>query len=157
VVTLTQRPAGARAASSVANATTSARGSVSFRVTPRVNTTYVLIFAGNPTLSAASGSPVPIRVAPRITAALAHRTVARGQTARVSGRVTPAPGGRRLALQRERGRRWVTIASARTDRTGRYHFRIRAHGAGRAAYRVRLPATATHAAGVSPVLRLRTT
>ena len=156
VVTLTQRPAGARAASPVAKATTSARGSVSFRVTPRVNTTYGLVFGGNATLSAASGPPVHIDVAPRITAALAQRTLPRGRAARVSGQVTPAPGGRRVALQLKRGRRWVTIASARADRAGRYRFLIRSHRAGRATYRVWLPATATHASGTSPTLRLRT-
>jgi hypothetical protein len=149
VIKLTQRAAGARVASPVANATTSARGTVTFRVTPRVNTTYGLVFAGTPVLSAASGPPLPILVAPRITAALARRT-------HLSGRVTPAPGTNRIQLQLQRGHRWVTIASTRADRAGRYHFRIRSHARGRAAYRVRLPATATHAAGVSPVLRLRT-
>ena len=157
VVTLTQTPAGARAASPVANATTSARGTVSFRVTPRVNTIYGLVFGGNATLSAASGAPVHIDVAPRITAALAQRTVPRGHAARFSGQVTPAPGGRRVALQLKRGRRWVTIASARADRAGRYRFLIRSGRAGRAIYRVWLPATATHASGNSPTLRLRTT
>ena len=157
VVTLTQTPAGARAASPVANATTSARGTVSFRVTPRVNTTYGLVFGGNATLSAASGAPVHIDVAPRITAALGQRTVPRGHAARFSGQVTPAPGGRRVALQLKRARRWVTIASARADRAGRYRFVIRSGRAGRAIYRVWLPATATHASGNSNTLRLRTT
>jgi hypothetical protein len=156
VVTLTQRQAGARAAFPVSNATTSARGTVSFAVTPRLNTTYRLVFAGSATLGAASGAPVQIDVAPRITAALAQRTVPRGRSARVSGQVTPAPGGRRVALQLKRGARWVTIASARADRAGRYRLLIRARRAGRATYRVWLAATDTHASGTSPTLRLRT-
>ena len=155
-VALTQRPVGGpSAATTVAHATTTATGTVRFRVSPRVNLTYGLVFAGTPTLTAASATPVRIDVAPRITAALAHRSVPAGTAVRLSGTVTPAPGARRLSLQARRGRRWVTIASARADRTGHYHFTIRARGRATTRYRVTLAATATHARGLSATRVLR--
>jgi hypothetical protein len=154
-VALTQRTAGAPAATTIAHATTTATGTVSFRVRPRVNATYQLAFAGTPTLTAASGAPTRIEVAPRITAAFAHRSVPARTAVRLSGTATPAPGPRRLSLQLRRGRRWVTIASARADRAGRYHFTIRARGRGTTRYRVTLAATATHARGLSATRVLR--
>jgi len=153
IVTLGQTPATAKPT----RATTSSTGVVTFRVAPRVNTTFRLSFAGSPTLTAASASPVTITVAPRITATFAHRTAAPGAADRLSGRVTPAPPGRRLTLQVRRGRRWVGIASTRTDRAGRYHFVVRVRTPGRPTYRVHLAATATHAAGTSPTRTLRAT
>jgi hypothetical protein len=156
VVALTGQAAGAPKATTVAHATTTAAGAVSFRVRPRVNTTYHLVFGGTPALSAASGAPVRIDVAPRITAALAHRSVPAGTAVTLSGTVTPAPGSHRLALQVKLGRRWVTIAHARAKRTGPYRFTVRP-GRGASRYRVMLPATSTHARGLSATRALRAT
>ncbi|HEY1711661.1 MAG TPA: hypothetical protein VGG07_02095 [Solirubrobacteraceae bacterium] len=156
VVALTGQAAGAPKATTVAHATTTATGAVSFHVRPQVNTTYHLVFAGTPALSAASGAPVRIDVAPRITAALAHRSLPAGTAVKLSGTVTPAPGSDRLALQVKRGRRWVTIAHTRARRAGRYRFTIRPRrGASR--YRVMLPATSRHARGLSAGRALRAT
>lgn len=141
----------------IARATTSAAGAVTFSVSPRTNTAYWLSFAGNPLLGAVATGPVTVLVAPRITASFAHRTIAAGSAARLSGRVTPAPGRHRLSLQSKRGRHWVTIASTRADRAGRYHFGLRPRARGRTAYRVTLPATASHARGVSATRSLNTT
>ena len=148
-VALTGQAAGARTATTIARASTATTGTVSFRVSPNVNTTYQLVFAGSPALSPASGTPVRIDVAPRITALLAHRSVAAGAPDRLSGTVTPAPGRHRLALQVKRGRRWVTTSHARARRTGHYRFTIRPTGRGTTRYRVMLPATSTHARGLS--------
>ncbi len=156
-VELTQRRAGSSATTTIAHATTAAHGAVSFTVRPRVNTTYRLVFTGTPTLSASTGTPVRIGVAPRITAAFARSSVPSGTAAHLSGRVTPAPGRRHLGLQVKRGRRWLTIAAAHADRSGRYRFTIRPHGPGRTTYRVAEAATATTARGTSPARVLQTT
>jgi hypothetical protein len=141
----------------IARATTSARGTAAFRVSPRTDTRYWLAFAGSSTLSGASAGPVALMVAPRITAALAHRAVPAGSAVHLSGTVTPAPGSHRLALQVTRGRRWAIIGHTRAKRTGRYRFAIRLRGRGTARYRVMLPATSTHARGLSATLALRAT
>jgi hypothetical protein len=137
------------------SATTTATGAASFRVTPQANATYWLAFAGNPTLTAASVGPIAILVAPRITAAFAHAVVAAGHAARLAGRVIPAPGARRLRLQRRQRGRWATIASARASHQGRFQFVLRHPARGKTRYRVLLPATATHARGTSPARTLR--
>jgi hypothetical protein len=51
----------------------------------------------------------------------------------------------------------MTIASARTDRSGRFHFVVRPRRVGRAVYRVRVGASATNIAGTSPSRMLRAT
>ncbi len=160
------RPAGAGAAGQVvalalrsggapiARVTTSAGGVAQFRVSPRADTRYWLVFAGNSTLSGASAGPIALLVAPKITAAFAQRVVPTGHAARLAGRVTPAPG-RRLQLQGERRGRWQTITSARADHAGRFRFLIRHAARGATRYRVLLPATATHARATSPARTLR--
>jgi hypothetical protein len=153
VVTLSLRAGG----TPVARATTSPRGTATFRVSPRADTRYWLAFAGTPTLSGASAGPVALLVAPRITAALARRSVASGSAVSLSGTVTPAPGSHRLALQVRRARRWVTVAHARAHRAGRYRVTIRPRGRGVTRYRMMLPATATHARGLSATRALRAT
>jgi SpoIID/LytB domain protein len=61
------------------------------------------------------------------------------------GAFDPAPAGRRLRVERRRGRRWVRVATIRTSPHGRYRAQLRSPGA----YRVR----AGSAAG--PAVRLR--
>lgn len=139
----------------IAHATTSAGGAASFRVSPQANARYWLVFAGNSTLGGASAGPIALLVAPRITAAFAHLLVSPGHVARLAGRVTPAPGNRRLQLQRERRGRWHTIASARADHAGRFRFVIRHPARGATRYQVLLPATATHARATSATRTLR--
>ena len=153
-VALTARTAGARTVSTVARATTTAAGAVSFRVSPRVDTTYALVFAGTPALSPASGAPVRIDVAPRITARWARGARATS-AAHLIGTVTPAPGAHRLALQMRRGRGWVTVARTRASRNGRYRFTVRPRARAASRYRVMLPATSTHARGVSATRALQ--
>jgi hypothetical protein len=155
-VALTGQAAGTPAATTVARATTTATGKVSFRVRPLLDTTYDLMFAGSSALGAASGTPVRIDVAPRITAVIADRSPPSGAAVRLSGTVAPAPGRHRLALQVERGRHWVTVAHTRANRGGRYRFIMHPRTRAAAHYRVMLPATATHARGLSATRALRT-
>ena len=156
-VGLTQRAAGSSTSATVAQGTTTANGTVSFRVSPRVNTIYRLTFAGTASLAGASGAATQIDVAPRITAAFAHRSVPAGRSVLLSGQVTPGPGRHKLSLQVKRGHRWVRIASARADHAGYYHFKVRSRARGRTSYRVTLPATASHARGVSAARTLKAT
>jgi hypothetical protein len=153
VVALSLRSGG----TAIARATTSAHGTAQFRVSPRANARYWLAFTGTSTLGEASAGPITLTVAPRITAALAHRSVPAGTAVELSGTVTPAPGAHRLALQIQRGPRWMTIAHARAQRTGRYRFPIRPGSPGATRYRVMLPATSTHARGLSASSALRAT
>ncbi|HXD66793.1 MAG TPA: hypothetical protein VNV17_19370 [Solirubrobacteraceae bacterium] len=151
VVALALHPGGAP----IAHATTSAGGTASFRVSPQADARYWLAFAGNSTLGGTSAGPIALLVAPRITSAFAQRVVPAGHAARLTGRVMPAPGDRRLQLQRERRGQWHTIASARANHAGRFRFVIRQPARGATRYRVLLLATATHARATSATKTLR--
>jgi len=156
-VTLDQRAVGAKATSTVASARTRAGGSVSFRVSPRRNTDYTLVFAGSPTLGAASAQRQEVQVAPRIKAVLARRAIALGHATKLTGSVSPAESGRRIQLELEHGRRWKAMGSAAVSRSGRFGLSVRASSAGRLRYRVVIPADSENAPGVSATVTLRVT
>jgi len=81
-----------------------------------------------------------VRGATSLTAAwYPHRLLA------LRGTFTPAPSGRRLAVERRSGGRWRRVASARTSRGGGYYLRVKRRGV----YRVRGGSVAGPAVRVS--------
>jgi hypothetical protein len=135
-VTLMQHPAGSRS-STAATGQTGADGSVTFELSPQTNTSYTLTFGGASGLIPSSSSSVTVTVSPKITVHV-KRGVARGK-------VSPSLPGKRIALQRRRGRGWKTVASAKLGHSGTFSFPVSKPGA----YRVSTPSSATNADGVS--------
>ncbi|SDC49528.1 glycosyl hydrolase [Nocardioides lianchengensis] len=77
-----------------------------------------------------------------------------GQRVVVTGRVRPA-ARRPVLLQRLVGKRWVRVATDRTDRRGRYRLGVTPSAAGLLRLRVRVPAARGRRATGSPVIRVR--
>ena len=79
-----------------------------------------------------------VGVAPKVSTSVTATRVHRGQRVRFSGLVRPAQGGERIAIQKLKGTRWVTVAGASTHRASstaaRYTKRIRVSRGG--TYRV---------------------
>jgi hypothetical protein len=134
-VTLTTRPARGR--STTVTGHTSADGSVTFKVTPKFNTSYSLSFAGTPALTASGSPAVTVKVAPLVRVLIvAHKH-------RIAGKVSPSLPGKRVKLQRRQGRRWKTVATAKLGPLGAFSFPLQR---GAARYRIATPATVTNAA-----------
>jgi hypothetical protein len=91
-----------------------------------------------PTRPEVASPIVGVNVAVRVSTNVSARRVRTGRLVRFFGRVTPARPGARLAIQRLRGTRWVTIAGTITHSAGqrfsRYAKRIRIRRGG--SYRV---------------------
>lgn len=136
-VTLSQRPAGSGSSSTAATGHTSADGSVTFKVSPKANTSYTLSFAGTSGFAPSTSSAVTVGVSSKITVHAKH--------GRVSGKVSPSVAGERVKLQRRHGRRWKSVASAKLGRSGTFSFTVAASGH----YRIVAPASASNAAGTS--------
>ena len=152
VVTLTE--AGRRAAPSpVASATTSARGTVS-SATPRPQHRLRARVRRQRNAERRVGA-IRAHRRRRDHCALAHRAVPRPLRAPGAAE-TPAPGGRRRSSS-TRAAIGDDCLGARGPRRPLPAPHPVPGPAGRAAYRVRPPATATHTSGTSTTLRLRTT
>jgi hypothetical protein len=115
---------------------TGAGGEFSFPiVSVALNTQYRVLIPTKPEVV----SPIVFAsVTPRVSTSVTATRVRRGQRVRFSGTVRPGQGGERLAIQKLKGTRWVTVAGAITHRlsstSARYTKRIRVRSGG--SYRV---------------------
>jgi hypothetical protein len=79
-----------------------------------------------------------VGVAPKVSTSVTATRVSPGQRVRFTGLVRPGQGGERIAIQKLKGTRWVTVAGATTHRASstaaRYTKRIRVNHSG--TYRV---------------------
>jgi serine protease len=153
-VTLWGQQATSTAWRTAGAATTTADGSVTFTPPVPVTTGYRLSFAGSSDAGTAASSPVTITVRPRVTARLAATVIRYGQTASVTGAVSPAHGGQRVYLQRLIRGRWYTTAVATLNGRSAYTLRTRPRARGRFTYRVLKGADSDHTTGTSPHLVL---
>jgi hypothetical protein len=115
------------------------------------------LYAQLPELRARVGSVGAGRSASTLTAELSPSTVGYRGRATVAGRLSRADGsavgGPRVAVQVRSGRRYKTVAKARTNAEGRYSAVVRPRGT--RVIRVRFGGGAGAAAATSPRLRLR--
>ena len=115
---------------------TSATGAFSFPLlSVAFNTQFRVLIPTRPEIV----SPIVLAgVAPKLGTSTTATRVRRGQRVRFSGTVKPAQGGERIAIQKLKGTRWVTVAGTVTRRasstSARYSKRIRVRSGGR--YRV---------------------
>src|SRR3954447_21392876 len=127
---------------------TDAKGNVSFALAPDLNTKLRLQTAGAPKLTSAEST---VTVAWRTGLRVSDSTPRKGQSVRFSGSVHPAhPGGTVLIQKRTAsGFRTVksTVLKAATSTFSTYSTRLKIRSTG--SYRVRIPADASHASGVS--------
>jgi rare lipoprotein A len=86
---------------------------------------------------AATSAPVTVDVTARMRVPARSVNVNAGQAVRVAGRLLPAVGGRKVALQGLQSGSWHTLASARTRSGGRFVLRYVAASAGQQPIRVK--------------------
>ena len=115
---------------------TSATGAFSFPLlSVPLNTQYRVLIPTKPEIV----SPIVFAgVAPKLGTSTTATRVRRGQRVRFRGTVKPAQGGERIAIQKRKGTRWVTVAGTVTRRasstSATYSKRIRVRSSG--SYRV---------------------
>jgi rare lipoprotein A len=85
----------------------------------------------------ATSKPVPVDVAAQVRVRARRISVLAGQTILLRGRLLPALGGRKVALQARQNGAWQTLVSARTRAQGRFVLRYVTGGAGQEPLRVR--------------------
>lgn len=130
--------------------TTQADGFYDTLIAPKANATWSATVAG------ASAEEIVIRVMPKLTLSLSHKTAGTRLTEIFSGTVTPNHAGATVRIQKAVGGGWRTVASGRVDSRSRYRvtwplpYKT-------ASYKLRamLPAHADHAEGTSPSASLR--
>lgn len=83
----------------------------------------------------ATSSPQTVTVKVKITARAGRRSVERGASVGIVGRVQPNHGGTTVLLQRRRGGRWVTIDRDDLNGRSRYRFVVDASWRGRRTFR----------------------
>jgi hypothetical protein len=96
-----------------------------------------------------SASQAAARRAVSVSRSVSGGTALTGDAASVSGRVSVAPRGGRVALQRLVGRSWRTVRTDRLSAQRTYRFPLATRAAGTARYRVYSPADAGRRAGAS--------
>src|SRR3954449_3302556 len=127
---------------------TDAKGDVSFALAPNLNTKLRLQTSGAPKLTSAEST---VTVAWRVGLRGSDSTPRKGQSIRFSGSVHPAHVGGTALIQKRTASGFKTVKStvlkAATSTYSSYSTRMRIRSTG--TYRVRIPADASHAAGVS--------
>src|SRR3954447_26045975 len=96
-----------------------------------------------------SASQAAGRRAVSVSRSVSGGTALTGDAASVSGRVSVAPRGGRVALQRLVGRSWRTVRTDRLSAQRTYRFPLATRAAGAARYRVYSAADAGRRAGAS--------
>jgi hypothetical protein len=90
---------------------------------------------GTQTVALKSANP------PALSIKLNHARIRRGQSAALTGTVSPAQGGTYVELQQRRGHRWRDLARAELRLSNRFSFTIRGSSKGRYSYRVTITAS----------------
>ncbi len=104
--------------------------------------------------TAATSNPVPVDVAARIRVAAGAVDVLAGQAIQVHGRLLPAVGGRKVALQALQNGSWHTLAATRTKSAGRFVLRYVAGSAAQQLLRVRFAGDRLNGRSTAPVGRM---
>jgi hypothetical protein len=127
---------------------TDAKGDVSFALAPDVNTKLRLQTTSAPKLTSAETT---VTVAWRVGLRVSDSTPHKGQSIRFSGSVHPAHPGGTVLIQKRTSSGFKTVKStvlkAASGTFSSYSTRMRIRTTG--TYRVRVPADASHASGVS--------
>ncbi|HEX2296089.1 MAG TPA: hypothetical protein VHN37_12375 [Actinomycetota bacterium] len=96
---------------------------------------YIATATAHDNCAEATSSPQTVTVKVKITARSGRRSVPRGQSVGIVGRVQPDHDGTTVLLQRRRGSRWVTIDRDELNVRSRYRFVVDANWRGRRVFR----------------------
>lgn len=112
---------------------------------PKVTTQYRWSFAGTEGANPSTSKPVTVHVRTAVTAAPASKTVRKGGTITVNGRVSPKAPGHTVQLMRGS----TKVGGATVRATGAFTIRTKAKTAGKWTLHVTIGATKTNLAGSS--------
>src|SRR4051794_8844053 len=138
------RPAGSSAYTLLTWIATNSSGVATFAPKPVLTTTYQARFAGDGTYASISGPALTVGVAPRVTASPLQSTVAKGAGSAVTGSVYPGRPGATLSVQRVISGTWSTFGTTTLSSTSTYRVTLTPPSTGTWAYRLTIPADATH-------------
>ncbi|NTU72414.1 MAG: Ig-like domain repeat protein [Coriobacteriia bacterium] len=120
------------------------------------NTSVDLTFLGNEdTLPAVLDTPVDLGVKARVSCATSKSTPKHGTTVTLTANVLPAATGGRVAFQRLKGSRWVTLKTVSVGATGRATYRYKPASAGTVKVRARFTGSAMNMSNNSSAVTLR--
>lgn len=158
-------PRGAATWQTVATATTGRTGD--YRLSARLDRSGIVRVVGGSGATLRSGTPPelatatsatsnaqPVYVGAGIVSRRVKRDVLNGRAVTARGSLKPLAAGAPVDLQVRRGHRWVTVAQARTGRSGRYALRFTPHQTGSLLARVRFAGNDVNDASAQRVGRL---
>jgi spore germination protein len=141
--------------SNVATAWTSSTGSVSFSYTPSTNSVFRLYAPSNWTFYSATSSEKTTLVKWKVTAAASDTTPARGQTIRISGKVSPIRSGTTVERQKLANGTWVRMATTTVKSDGSYSFSVLMPSTSTTlTYRIKVPGTSLNATAYSSSIKI---
>jgi rare lipoprotein A len=110
--------------------------------------------SGAAPLAAGSAAAKPVTIAAQVSADRADHAVLAGGRFSVHGRVLPVASARHVQLQGHAGKRWQTLTTARTGRSGRFTLGYRAQSGTNRMLRVVFAGDAANARASTPAGRV---
>jgi Zn-dependent metalloprotease len=156
-VQLQRRAGGTGSWRPVASRRTGTAGDVRFRVAPRRETSFRVLFPARSTVLMGSLGPTePVRVRVRVGGSFTDPDIRRGQATVFRGTVAPDRSGARAALQQRFDGKWRTVDRTRISASDRYRFEVRPRSRRDRDWRVRVAGSSAQglAAGWTPARRL---
>ena len=130
-------------------------GSFTVAIKPTRNSQYRTVYVGDGKTAASTSGAVRVQVSPAVTLRASAVRVPVGRTVMMSGSVRPALAGQAVVLQRQSGKTWVKVSTARLTAASTYRFVVPMSTRGASVYRVVKLADRDRLMGASPVVRVR--
>jgi uncharacterized repeat protein (TIGR01451 family) len=122
--------------SDFASQNTDANGRYEMTFEVRQSAEYIAIAPRHDQCADATSSPESVLVQVKVTARAGRQSIPRGDSVGITGRVRPDHDGTTVLLQRRKGSRFVTIASAELNARSRFRFVVTGNWRGRRVFRV---------------------
>jgi hypothetical protein len=137
-IRITRRVHGTRAAKNFASARTDNNGRFELTVRVKTSAEFQAVAPNHDNCADSFSTPVNIQAKAKVGLKAKDATVRRGDVVKLTAKVTPKKRKDRVLLQRQKGRRWVTIDRARLNRRSKAVFRLEAKWRSRT-FRARWP------------------
>lgn len=141
-------------ATSTYDDTTGTQSPVRLAVRPERHTEYRWSIPDSPHTEGSHSPVATLEVRSAASLKMARSKVAKGAKLVASGDVVPADAGVDVALQRQVGKKWKTLATGRTKADGSYRLVTKASSKGTWKLRVKVAETPTNLAGTSQVRKV---
>ncbi len=155
-VQILSRTAGQDSRVVLASLRTGADGRIARQVSPRTTAEYQLRYPGDAVSAPALSNKTVTYLRPRISGAFTPAGVKLGQTSVLSGVLSPAYSGSRLAIRRRAADyTWQDVAVVGIDGTGAYRWSVKPGLVGRYVFQVVLPARPAYLQAATPAMAVQ--